>query len=357
MNTRPGAGGARAPPPIYSWGPLEADLKLDTGDTVAGFRVFEYTYNLPAPAALPAGNYWVLIYNNTNTTNDAWYWVTGWPDLTQGALFAARSGVGPDGPWQFELLSLAWRVYCDEKPDNDCNTNWIPDECELETNDCNLNGIPDDCDTNPQGDPSVAVEQDLCENAMFVCPGFDYVGSNVNAVTSMPYFCGLFFGTQDVYYRYRPAYNGVLFVRVEGPPIYWVYAIYDGCPDAGGNEIDCNETDHFEIVINVTGGQDYYIRIASWGLDPAGSFEMNLVGPPCALNPGDLNNNGIPDECECLADVNGDNNVDGADLALVLAALNTNCAGCPEDVNGDGVVDAVDVQLVEANLGPCPIFP
>ncbi len=28
----------------------------------------------------------------------------------------------------------------------DCNNNWIPDECELEAYDCNDNGLPDDCD-------------------------------------------------------------------------------------------------------------------------------------------------------------------------------------------------------------------
>lgn len=351
IEIRPDAGGQPGAAPLYSWGPFEADLKLDTGTTLAGFRVFEYTHTTNAPANLPAGDYWVLIYNNTATTNDAWYWLTGWPDLVHGQLFAARSGTGPDGPWNFELFSLAWRVFCNENANYDCNANWIPDECEP---DCNLNMIPDDCDTKPDGDPSVAVEQDLCENAMIVCPGFDYVGSNVGATSSMLFFCGLFYGTQDVWYRYRPAHDGVLFVRVEGPPIYWLYAIYDGCPP-GGNEIDCNEIDHFEIVINVEAGKDYYIRIASWGLDPVGSFEMNLIGPPCALAPNDLNGNGIPDECECLADVNNSGTIDMADAMLVAAAQGNVCV-CPEDVNGDGVVNATDWAIVLNSFGPCP-FP
>ncbi|MHC4090947.1 MAG: thrombospondin type 3 repeat-containing protein, partial [Planctomycetota bacterium] len=41
---------------------------------------------------------------------------------------------------------------------NDCNTNGIPDDCELEGNDCNTNGLPDDCeldgnDCNTNGVP------------------------------------------------------------------------------------------------------------------------------------------------------------------------------------------------------------
>jgi hypothetical protein len=120
--------------------------------------------------------------------------------------------------------------------------------------------------------------------------------------------------------------------------------------------IKCNETDHFQIVINVQAGHDYYIRIASWGLNPAGSFEMNLVGPACALNPIDLDGNMIPDECDCHADVNGDAVIDALDIALVAAAQGTNCAACPEDVNGDGVVDATDWAIVLNSLGLCP-FP
>ena len=29
---------------------------------------------------------------------------------------------------------------------NDCNSNSIPDECEIDGNDCNKNDVPDDCD-------------------------------------------------------------------------------------------------------------------------------------------------------------------------------------------------------------------
>lgn len=35
---------------------------------------------------------------------------------------------------------------------NDCNSNGIPDECELDGNDCNDNMIPDDCDGGCPGE-------------------------------------------------------------------------------------------------------------------------------------------------------------------------------------------------------------
>lgn len=335
---------------LYTFGPLEADLKLGVDA-----NVYEYTVFFTGLTNLGLGTYWVEIYNDTTGNPGVWGWLLAPLDPVSGLAGSAFSLVLPES-WAFVgATDLSLRVLCNNRPDNDCNTNGIPDECELAGNDCNNNLELDECETKPDGDPSVAVEQDECDDAMIVCPGFDYIGSNVNAVSSMPYFCGLYYGVQDVYYRYRPAYDGVLFVRVEGPPTYWLYAIYDGCPP-GGNEIKCNETDHFQIVINVLAGRDYYIRIASWGLEPPGDFEMNLVGPPCALNPIDLNGDGTPDECQCFADVNNDGTVDMTDASLVGAAQGNACGVCAEDVNHDGVVDTTDWAIVLNSFGPCP-FP
>lgn len=335
---------------ITSFGPMEADLKLGVGG-----GVYEYTVIFPVPVAVPAGTTWVEIYNNTAGSTTIWRWSDAVLDPQAGVAGGAFSFTVPE-QWVAVPAELAVRVFCATNFDNDCNANGVPDDCEITAGgDCNNNFVLDVCETKPEGDPAVAVEHDECVDADIVCPGFNYAGCNVGATSSMPFFCGLYYGTQDVYYRYRPAYDGTLFVRVEGPPIYWLYAIYDGCPP-GGNEIKCNETDHFQIVVNVLAGRDYYIRIASWGLNPAGSFEMNLVGPECALNPIDLNGNMIPDECECLADINNSGAVDMADAMLVAAAQGTQCAACAEDVNGDGVVDATDWAIVLNSLGPCP-FP
>ena len=56
-------------------------------------------------------------------------------------------------------------------------------------------------------------------------------------------------------------------------------------------------------------------------------------------------------ECD-FADINGDGEVNGADLALVLASWGEPCLGCAADVNQDGEVDGADLALVLAGWGP-----
>ena len=67
----------------------------------------------------------------------------------------------------------------------------------------------------------------------------------------------------------------------------------------------------------------------------------------------DRNWNGIPDECECICDVNGDEVVNKVDIALILSAWGP-CDQCPEDVNFDGIVDIDDVFAILVAWGPCP---
>ena len=50
--------------------------------------------------------------------------------------------------------------------------------------------------------------------------------------------------------------------------------------------------------------------------------------------------------------MNGDNLINAADLAEVLAAWGPN-PGNPADFDGDGGVDAEDLAVVLANWGPC----
>ena len=53
----------------------------------------------------------------------------------------------------------------------------------------------------------------------------------------------------------------------------------------------------------------------------------------------------------CPADLNGDDNVDGTDLANLLAQWGTDGSA---DINGDGTVNAVDLSSVLAAWGSCP---
>lgn len=75
----------------------------------------------------------------------------------------------------------------------------------------------------------------------------------------------------------------------------------------------------------------------------------------------DANSNGVPDTCEappCPADVNGNGQVNGVDLAAVLGAWGTNGQGEGDaDINNDGIVNGQDLAFVLGSWGPCSNVP
>jgi hypothetical protein len=69
----------------------------------------------------------------------------------------------------------------------------------------------------------------------------------------------------------------------------------------------------------------------------------------------DANENGVPDVCECLADITGGGVVDAIDLAAILGAWGTSGQGKFDcDINDDGTVDAQDLAIVLGGWGTCP---
>lgn len=56
----------------------------------------------------------------------------------------------------------------------------------------------------------------------------------------------------------------------------------------------------------------------------------------------------------CLADLNGDGVVDGADLAAMLGAWGPCSGSCPADITGDGTVGGADLAALLGAWGPCP---
>lgn len=66
----------------------------------------------------------------------------------------------------------------------------------------------------------------------------------------------------------------------------------------------------------------------------------------------DENLNGIPDECECLVDVNGDGILDVNDIMTIIMNWgSTNSPLC--DLNGDGVVEVNDIIILISAWGTC----
>jgi glucose/arabinose dehydrogenase len=95
-------------------------------------------------------------------------------------------------------------------------------------------------------------------------------------------------------------------------------------------------------------------------------IDCNLNGAQdaCDIADGtslDVNDDGIPDECggTCPADLNGDTQVNGADLGELLLAWTADGSKggcddpCPADLNDDGVVNGADLGALLLAWGEC----
>lgn len=82
--------------------------------------------------------------------------------------------------------------------------------------------------------------------------------------------------------------------------------------------------------------ETYLVRVAGVGLSAGiGTLHVRKGGMSCT---------------PCVADLSGDGNVDGTDLAALLAAWGSPAA----DLSGDGTVDGVDLSVMLAAWGACP---
>jgi hypothetical protein len=81
----------------------------------------------------------------------------------------------------------------------------------------------------------------------------------------------------------------------------------------------------------------------------------NGIIDACDLTLGlskDADNDGIPDECACLLDLDRSGSVGFADLSMLLAQWGP-CPGCPGDVNCNNVLGFADLAAMLAAWGPC----
>lgn len=75
-----------------------------------------------------------------------------------------------------------------------------------------------------------------------------------------------------------------------------------------------------------------------------------------ASGAADANDDGIPDACQCLADVDGNHAIDGADLGLLLSQWGPTQPTGPWfrcDLNADGRVDGADLGVLLSGWGAC----
>jgi hypothetical protein len=382
--------GADTPERLYTISTADASTTFDRtlghgseGEAIAWSPYDGIIYHASGtgPANFPTGAYWETVnggvtplildgYDEEEEITGLAYdiWSQGFAATTRNDELVHRSAAGYQSFVGGITPHVEGLVFT--KPYSlDCNGNGVPDECEIASGaaqDCNNNGILDDCELEAEFDPAAAEARDFCQHAEYVCPGIDYVGDTFNAESEYLDFpgggidavfgCGSRVGLYDVWYKYRPSADGLLFVHVEGPGpgLEWIFGIYDDCPATEDGLLDCNVFQHHGTISReVEQGVCYWIRIAATAFN-RGAFTMDLIGPGCVLNENDLNANGILDDCECPWDVNNDGTVDMADFLQVVAAIGQPCTGCAEDVDKDGDVDMDDAQSVFLNFGDCP---
>ena len=80
----------------------------------------------------------------------------------------------------------------------------------------------------------------------------------------------------------------------------------------------------------------------------------NLIVDACDIADGlsdDVNNDGTPDECQCITDINDDDKTNVSDLLAVIDQWGQ--SNSPADVNGDGDVNVSDLLEIISAWGPC----
>ncbi|MEM7229342.1 MAG: hypothetical protein AAF432_11070 [Planctomycetota bacterium] len=215
---------------------------------------------------------------------------------------------------------------------------------------------------------------DFCEDAEFICPEIVYEDDTFDATSDFlenggdfqldVIHCGLYFGIYDEWYAYRAAWDGMVTLIVEGvdnPTFKWTFGVYPDCKTDETEQIACNELVHTAAFFEAERGEVYYFRVARNNFE-RGNYRLSFLGPDCAPDAGDLNNNGTPDMQECIEDVDGNGVVEYADFIDVILAfeecLDPNGCDFDADVDGNGDVDPADAMIVFEAIGRvCPADP
>src|SRR5262249_28080983 len=120
--------------------------------------VVDYTIDNPGITVSSTGRYYLAIRPVSNGTSGRAFWVPSSNPYSH--LFQGWRHLAPSGSWTTGTGASAtnedFHMILTFGTAPDCNTNALPDACELSGNDCDGNGTPDvcdaDCNTNGTAD-------------------------------------------------------------------------------------------------------------------------------------------------------------------------------------------------------------
>jgi len=123
---------------------------------------------------------------------------------------------------------------------------------------------------------------DDCPDAIPVFNEGVYAGSSLGSTNdgfSQDQFCAG--SASDVWYKFVAPFNGILVAHLcAGANFDTILGIWNGCPQSGGVEIDCNNDSCGMLRsiedVEITASQEYWIRVAGWEGE-SGNFTLTII--------------------------------------------------------------------------------
>ena len=151
---------------------------------------------------------------------------------------------------------------------------------------------------------------------------------------------------RDVWYRLRGLRGDVTVLTCGVGTLDSALVLYDAsCPTSALSAIACSNSNDgcsqnpASAILNfpMVCGQEYLLRVAAVGsAQGGGMLTVSATLPACAA---------------CLPDLNGDAQVSGLDLTILLSSWGQ---GGPADISGDGIVSGTDLTAMLSAWGNCP---
>ena len=142
---------------------------------------------------------------------------------------------------------------------------------------------------------------------------------------------------------------------VNGPGLFVSASLYEGTDSSGsfvGNVVKFLNPDWEAVHLNALGMTNLQTNSNEVNFNALIHEISSTFQCVPSKASSDINQNSIPDECECLADLSDDGIVNPSDLAILLGFWGVENPALG-DLNADGEVDPIDLAILLANWGPC----